>query len=123
MEKLALENNLKVPARKPKLSDFKINLSGIENLAKKMYDESANKELVSAYVLNHIADSLIALCEKYESTFGKSSFVFAGGVMSNKLMRSEISSRFEAYFAEPEFSADNAAGVALLARLKASEED
>ena len=49
--------------------------------------------------------------------------MFAGGVMSNKLMRSEISSRFEAYFAEPEFSADNAAGVALLARLKASEED
>lgn len=114
MEKLALENNLKVPARKPKLSDFKINLSGIENLAKKMYDESANKELVSAYVLNHIADSLTALCEKYESAFGKSSFVFAGGVMSNSIIKEKIKSRFQASFAMPEMSADNAVGIARL---------
>ena len=45
--------------------------------------------------------------------------LFAGGVMSNKLMREYIRERFEAYFAEAEFSADNAAGVALLCRLDA----
>ena len=42
--------------------------------------------------------------------------LFAGGVMSNKLMRKAFSDRFEAYFAEPAFSADNAAGIALLCR-------
>ena len=38
--------------------------------------------------------------------------------MSNKIMRAERTSRFDACFAEPEFSADNAAGVALLCRLR-----
>ena len=42
--------------------------------------------------------------------------------MSNKLMRAQMSRKFEAYFAEPEFSADNAAGVALLCRLGAIKE-
>ena len=44
--------------------------------------------------------------------------LFAGGVMSNKLMREALKKHFRAYFAEPEFSADNAAGISLLCREK-----
>lgn len=114
MEKAALLNSSKTPSRKPKISDLKINLSGIENLAKKMYDESGNKELTASFVLNHIADSLIMLCEDYENRFGKSSFVFAGGVMSNSIIKEKIQSKFSASFAKPEMSADNAVGIARL---------
>ena len=49
--------------------------------------------------------------------------LYAGGVMSNKLMRKRLSDRFTAYFAEPEFSADNAAGVALICRNKMMKGD
>jgi N6-L-threonylcarbamoyladenine synthase len=59
------------------------------------------------------------LLEKY----GKMPILFAGGVMSNKIMRAEISSRFEAYFSAPEFSADNAAGVARICWKKAKEKE
>lgn len=114
MEKAALLNSSKTPSRKPKISDLKINLSGIENLAKKMYDEIGNKELTASFVLNHIADSLIMLCEDYEDRFGKSSFVFAGGVMSNSIIKEKIQSKFSASFAKPEMSADNAVGIARL---------
>ena len=44
--------------------------------------------------------------------------VFAGGVMSNTLIRTRLKEKFSAYFAEPEFSCDNAAGVAIYTYLK-----
>lgn len=114
MEKLAFGYSEKIPKKRFKISDFKINLSGIENFAKKMYDETSDKEKTSAFVFNHIADSLIELSKEYEDKFGKSSFLFAGGVMSNQIIRRKIEAEFDAAFAEPAFSADNAVGIARL---------
>jgi N6-L-threonylcarbamoyladenine synthase len=37
--------------------------------------------------------------------------------MSNSIIREIITSRFTAFFAEPEFSCDNAAGIAVLTKL------
>ena len=37
--------------------------------------------------------------------------------MSNSIIREIITSRFKSYFAEPEFSCDNAAGIAVLTKL------
>ena len=53
-----------------------------------------------------------------EEKYGRKPVLFAGGVMSNRLMRERLSARFDALFAEGAFSADNAAGIALLAREK-----
>ena len=58
------------------------------------------------------------MSEQLLEKHGEMPILFAGGVMSNKIMRAELKSRFDACFAEPEFSADNAAGVALLCRLR-----
>ncbi len=44
--------------------------------------------------------------------------LFAGGVMSNSIIKDDLSKKFGAYFAAPEFSADNAAGTALLTKLE-----
>jgi N6-L-threonylcarbamoyladenine synthase len=52
------------------------------------------------------------------NTLGKLPVVYAGGVMSNTIIREIIQSRFDSYFAEPEFSCDNAAGIAYLTSLK-----
>jgi N6-L-threonylcarbamoyladenine synthase len=42
--------------------------------------------------------------------------VFAGGVMSNRIIRDKIAAKLsDVWFSEPAFSADNAAGIALLA--------
>ena len=44
--------------------------------------------------------------------------VFAGGVMSNKLIKANLIKRFSnSYFASPEFSCDNAVGTAIYAFL------
>ena len=41
-------------------------------------------------------------------------FLFSGGVSSNRQIKEYFTNKYGAYFAAPEFSADNAAGTALL---------
>lgn len=114
IEALALENDKKIPQRKPKISEFEINLSGLENMAEKTYRETGDKRLVSAFVLDYVGEALSLLAEKYEERYGKSEFVFAGGVMSNSIIKNKLKSRFSASFAEPSLSCDNAVGIAAL---------
>jgi XTP/dITP diphosphohydrolase len=42
--------------------------------------------------------------------------IYAGGVMSNRRLQAVLSKRPNTYFADPQFSSDNAAGIALLCR-------
>ena len=49
---------------------------------------------------------------------GNLPILFAGGVMSNKIIRRQLENKFNSYFAEPAFSCDNAAGTAVYAALK-----
>ena len=50
--------------------------------------------------------------------YGPRPVVYAGGVMSNQIIRKALESRFDAYFAKPRYSADNSAGVCILAARK-----
>ena len=89
-------------------------MSGAENIAKKLYEKNGDKTAVAAFVFDFIRKTIEAMGKYGEEIYGKAPVLFAGGVMSNKLMREELNKSFEAYYAEPQFSADNAAGVALL---------
>lgn len=115
LEQLALENKKKIPKRKVSAKEFYLNLSGLENVAKKLYDDTADKALTAAFILNSVSDALIYLCDTYEASHGNGEFLFAGGVMSNSIIKNKISARFAASFAEPSLSSDNAVGVAMLA--------
>lgn len=116
MERLALDFHGKIPKKKISVSGLRANLSGLENLAKRMYDETADASLVSAFVFRYIAETLAALSDAYTDAYGASSFLYAGGVMSNTLIKAYLADRFPAHFAEPALSSDNAVGIAHLAR-------
>ena len=116
LERLALENRKKIPKRKISQSGTRVNLSGLENMAEKLYRDTEDKALVSAFVLDFIGRSIIGMSEAYESEFGRTPFVYAGGVMCNSIIKKMISEKFDAAFAEPLLSADNAVGIAELAR-------
>ncbi len=166
LEALALENTAKIPKRKPKLNGLSLNLSGLENMAMKLYSDTSDKALTAAFVFDYIGSGLISLAEAFVEKYGKSPvslreggeplavegesdcesrqikenkatqthspstcrcqlppqgavkeipFVFAGGVMSNSIIKKMLSERLDAYFAEPALSADNAVGIARLA--------
>jgi len=121
LEKLAACYSGKIDKRKVCVNDGSCSLSGVENMANKIYAETGSREHTAAFVFDFICRTLCEMAAQLIEKYGDMPILFAGGVMSNKLMRESISSRFEAYFADADFSADNAAGVALLCRLNAIE--
>lgn len=116
LEKLANSYNGKLPKPKICIKKNQCNLSGLENLAEKLYKETNDKSYVAAYVLNFVAETLIAITRNIREEHPSIPIVYAGGVMSNKLLQSKLSQFENTFFATPEFSTDNAAGIALLAR-------
>ncbi len=118
MEKFAITNKKPLPKKKMSVNDTYVNLSGLENMAIKLYSETVDIPYVSAFVLNYIADALITLAENYKKKYNTEDFLFAGGVMSNEIIKSKIKQKINAYFALPEYSSDNALGIALLCARK-----
>lgn len=114
LEALALKSDKKF---NPKVcvKDGKCSLSGLENQCRKMLDGGESKEDVARYCLDFICKTLEKMTEYALNEYGNLPLVFAGGVMSNSIIREKIQSRFGASFAQPDFSCDNAAGVAILA--------
>ena len=115
IEELALANTAPVPKKKLSVNGLKANLSGLENMAKRLFDETGDRCLTSAFLLDYIARAIEAMCEAYLEKYGDAPFVFAGGVMCNSIIKARLKKRFSAVFAEPAMSADNAVGIAALA--------
>ncbi len=117
LEKLAntYEGNIKV---KPSLKGSNCNLSGFQNKIAKLYEQSCDKAYVSAYTLKAISETLIAMAKSLVAEYGELPLLFAGGVMSNKIIKEDILMHFNASFAPPQFSADNAVGIAYLGAQK-----
>lgn len=116
LERLANEYTGKLPKPKICVKGMEFNLSGLENISDKLYKETLDKPYVAAYVLNFVSETLIKLTENIREAYPNIPIVYAGGVMSNKILQSKLSKFADTYFATPDFSADNAAGIALLAR-------
>lgn len=116
MERLAKENALKIPSCKTSVSGLECCLSGLENLAASHYKKTNNAEATSAYVFNYVLGTLDKMTENLRDKYPDIPIIYAGGVMSNGIIKSGLSHRKDVYFASPAFSADNAAGIALLCR-------
>ena len=117
LERLALENTEKIPKRKISRDGLWLNLSGLENICLKLYKDTEDKRLVSAFVLDYLASAISALSEEYCKEFGETHFLYAGGVMSNSIIKAKLAEKFDCSFAEPSMSADNAVGIAYLSLL------
>ncbi len=119
LEELARTNTKKVPRPRISVKGGRCNLSGLENRALALLSDTGDKALVAAFVLDFIADTLLAMALWLREQQGEIPLLFAGGVMSNRIIASRLrASLDDVYFAEPAFSADNATGTALLCRAK-----
>lgn len=122
LEELALQNTEKIPRRRIAREGCFVNLSGLENMAADLYRKTGDSRLVAAFVFeclgNAIADMTAACLEEH----GEMPVLFAGGVMSNGILKKRLASCCDAAFSEPALSADNAVGIALLAARKHGQE-
>ena len=121
LEVLAAEFSGRVAKMPVSVKNGCCNLSGFENKAINMYRETEDKRAVAASVFEGVCGTLVAMGKQITDKYGNMPVLFAGGVMSNRYMREKLKDNFEAYFSEPAFSADNAAGIALLCRRKNTE--
>lgn len=103
---------------KPSMKGSDCSLSGVENKVKTMLEKGESKQDISKFVFTCISSTIERMTELLLEQYGDLPLVFAGGVMSNTLIKNNIKNKFSAYFAKPEFSCDNAAGIAIYAYLK-----
>lgn len=120
LEKLALKYNSKIKV-KSTLKGNNCCLSGFENKCEDMYNAGEAKEKVAAYTLAYIEQTLFDMANNILNGYGNMPIIFAGGVMSNSIIRHNLTNKLGAYFCESSFSSDNAAGIAVLTYLKHSE--
>ena len=102
---------------RPSGRDLDCSLSGVENQCRKLLEIGEAPEDIALYCLRYVEATLIAMTSALTEHYPGLPVLFSGGVMSNRLIRSGLSERCDAWFAEPQYSADNAAGVALLTAL------
>ncbi len=113
LEQLALKNTEKLSAR-PTIKGCDCCLSGVENQCKKLISQGKSPEYVSAYCLEFIRKTLEKMTDALLEKHGELPLVYAGGVMSNSIIKNSFKEKYNAAFAEPVFSSDNAAGIAYL---------
>ncbi len=112
---------LDIPKANISVKNLNCNLSGLQNKAEKLYKETENKALVSAFAFDFIGRTILQMSQNFRAEFGNLPVLYAGGVMSNTYIKNILSTQEEVYFAKPQFSADNAAGTAFLAYLTAQK--
>lgn len=109
------EQNFKI---KPSMKGLDCSLSGVENKARTMLENGASKQEIAKFTLTYISQTICEMLRRIKREYGELPVVFSGGVASNSLLRQYVNNEFNAYFAQSEFSLDNAAGCAVYAYLK-----
>lgn len=116
LEKLALSYNGNTDKVSVSVKGLDCNLSGAENKVREMYEKTADRSRCAAYVISFVNETLRKLTENLREEYPDIPIVYAGGVMSCSIIKNSL--KCFGSFAAPEFSSDNAAGVALMTRLK-----
>lgn len=120
LEELALSSTAKFKI-KPTMKGAECCLSGIENKCRKMLDSGEKHEDIALFCLKSVEAALCGMTEALIAEYGKLPLIYAGGVMSNKIIRKTMEEKYGGIFAKPEYSSDNAAGIAVLASIAAGK--
>jgi len=116
LEKLALKSR-KTYAPSPTMKGVHCCLSGLENQCAGRLAAGEAPEDIARFCLDSLACMVLEMTRRVLELYPGLPLVYAGGVMSNRLIRGRIEAAYPAFFAEPAFSCDNAAGIAVLCAL------
>lgn len=103
---------------KPSMKGTDCSLSGVENKCKMMFDKGESPENIALFCIEFIASALEGMITELSAQHPNLQLVFSGGVMSNSIISQRFAEKYGALFATPAFSADNAAGIAVLASMR-----
>lgn len=119
LEQLALQSDSKAHMQ-VKLRNGCCSLSGLQNQCEQMLKRGEAAPDIARYCLNSVAAVIRAMTKAAAEPHSR--VLYAGGVMSDRLIQNQLRTLpCESAFAEPSFSCDNAAGVAIFAARRMSE--
>ena len=101
------------PFFKVKCRDASFSLSGVENQVQAFYKTSKDPAKTAAFALQSVAWAVAKATEQAMGDRPGLPVLFSGGVASNSLLRAKMAG-FAPVFAPPEYSRDNAYGIACL---------
>ena len=97
-----------------KCKDFSFSLSGIQNKVQQFHDAHQEPAETAAYALRCVTSAVFAATEQALKAYPGLPVVFSGGVASNSMLREKLAP-LDPIFSQPQYSTDNAMGVAVLA--------
>ena len=98
---------------KVKCPGMEFSLSGVQNKVEQ-YHKDHDAADTAAYALRCVIHAVITATKNAQKQYPGLEVVFSGGVASNSLLR-ELAKPLKPVFAQPQYSTDNAMGVAILA--------
>ena len=99
---------------KVKCHNREFSLSGVQNKVQQFHAAHGIPAETAAYTLRCIAKAVYLASEQAMKDYPGLRIVFSGGVASNSMLR-EVIKPLSPIFSQPQFSTDNAMGVAVLA--------
>ena len=99
---------------KVRCADMEFSLSGVQNKVEQFYSKHNDTVETAAYALRCVSQAVFSATENALRNYPGLPVVFSGGVASNSMLRSRMQA-FKPVFSEPQYSTDNAMGVAGLA--------
>ena len=105
---------------KVKCPGLEFSLSGVQNKVQQFHEKHGLPEETAAYALRCVAKAVYLATENALKQYPGYPVVFSGGVASNSMLR-EVIAPLKPIFSQPQFSTDNAMGVAVLAHRMSQE--
>ena len=102
-----------------KVNDLIFSLSGMENQIQNLTARKKSPAYVANFALNTVAQVVRRTTEEAQSRWPGLPVLCSGGVASNRRLRAALP---QAIFAAPEYSIDNAMGIAILSHRAMKEE-
>ena len=99
---------------KVKCTGLEFSLSGVQNKVQQFHTKYNNSAETAAYALRCVAGAVCKATENALKEYPGLRVVFSGGVASNSMLR-RLTAQFDPIFSQPQYSTDNAMGVAVLA--------
>ena len=99
---------------KVKCPGLEFSLSGVQNKVQQFHEKHGIPAETAAYALRCVAKAVYQATENALKAYPGCRVVFSGGVASNSMLR-EVIAPLNPIFSQPQFSTDNAMGVAVLA--------
>lgn len=97
-----------------KCKDMTFSFSGMQNKVQQYFEANGGPAETAAYALRCVAYGVFHATQQALKAYPGLPVVFSGGVASNTLLR-QVLEPLNPIFAQPQYSTDNAMGVAVLA--------